>query len=68
MHRLTGMGWMVTVVVGMTIQSALVKWLGETLSSVQILWLRGAVASFSCYLYLPLDRYDFIPMVLSVIS
>ena len=46
MHRLTGMGWMVTVVVGMTIQSALVKWLGETLSSVQILWLRGAVGLF----------------------
>jgi drug/metabolite transporter (DMT)-like permease len=40
------MGWMVTVVVGMTIQSALVKWLGETLSSVQILWLRGAVGLF----------------------
>ena len=46
MHRLTGMGWMVTVVVGITIQSALVKWLGETLSSVQILWLRGAVGLF----------------------
>jgi|TARA_B110000263_G_C15295672_1_gene505495 drug/metabolite transporter (DMT)-like permease len=40
------MGWMVTVVVGITIQSALVKWLGETLSSVQILWLRGAVGLF----------------------
>ena len=46
MHRLTGMGWMATVVVGITIQSALVKWLGETLSSVQILWLRGAVGLF----------------------
>tara|TARA_B110000116_G_scaffold271782_1_gene293664 strand:- start:2995 stop:3819 length:825 start_codon:yes stop_codon:yes gene_type:complete len=40
------MGWMATVVVGITIQSALVKWLGETLSSVQILWLRGAVGLF----------------------
>ena len=46
MHRLEGIGWMVAVIVGMAIQSALVKWLGETLSSVQILWLRGAVGLF----------------------
>ena len=56
MHRLTGMGWIVTVVVGMTIQSALVKWLGETLSSVQILWLRGALGIFLCCPYFALDR------------
>ena len=46
MHRLEGIGWMVAVIVGMAIQSALVKWLGETLSSVQILWRRGAVGLF----------------------
>lgn len=59
MHRLTGMGWMITVVVGITIQSALVKWLGETLSSVQILWLRGAIGLFFVLPILPFRQVRF---------
>ena len=37
---------MITVIVGMAIQMALVKWLGDTLNSMQILWLRRALGIF----------------------
>ncbi len=41
--NLKGAAWLMTAVVGMAVQSALVKWLGQNIESIQIMFLRGAI-------------------------